>query len=155
MPKVLEVSIDMDLSQLQQAVNGYSPISYTGDDKLNVRSFILAQKGIIKLTVNTPAGSLYMTLRPSLWKDDINHSYNFEGSLLIETNLTAIGGTGFNQILVRGIAWDTNNNVNFRTTILPIIDYYTETQIDNNFYTKTEVDNKINAAIGNVLNGDF
>ena len=155
MPKVLEASISVDALKLQQAVNGDSSIPYTGDNKLVVRDFILAQKGIIKLTINTPVGSLYMTLRPSLWKDDINHSYNFEGSLLIETDLTAIGGTGFNQILVRGVAWDNNTDVYFRPTILPIIDYYTKTQIDNNFYTKTEVDNAINNAIGNVLNGDF
>ena len=119
--KVLNVSVSMTAEQLSQSINsGDVSINYTETDKSTVFDFIKAQKGIMRLTVNTPIGNLYMTLRPSLWKDDTNHSYNFEGTLYLETDLSSIGGTGFNQIIVRAICWDTNNSVNFRPTIIPI-----------------------------------
>ena len=154
MPKVLEVSVDMDLSQMQNSVNSYNSITYNADNKLVVRDFILAQKGIIKLTVNTPASSVFFTLRPTLWGGDVSYTYKtFEGSASLTFDLTLIGGTGFNQIIVSLCVY--GDDVRFISTILPIIDYYTKTQVDNNFYTKTEVDNAINNAIGNVLNGDF
>ena len=119
--KVLNVSITLTAEELSQSINsGNVSIAYTGTDKSTIYDFIKAQNGIMKLTINTPIGALYMTLRSSLWKDDTNHSYNFEGTLYIETDLTTIGGTNFNQIIVRAICWDTDNSVVFRPTIIPI-----------------------------------
>ena len=119
--KVLNVSITLTAEELSQSINsGDVAIAYTGTDKSTIFDFIKAQNGIMKLTINTPIGALCMTLRPSLWKDDTNHSYNFEGTLYIETDLSTIGGTSFNQIIVRALCWDTNNSVHFRPTIIPI-----------------------------------
>lgn len=119
--KVLNVSITLTTEQLSQSINsGNVSINYTETDKSTIFDFIKAQNGIMKLTINTPIGALYMTLRPSLWKDDTNHSYNFEGTLYLETDLSTIGGTSFNQIIVRAICWDTDNSVSFRPTIIPI-----------------------------------
>lgn len=119
--EILNVSVSMTAEQLSQSINsGNVSIAYTGTDKSTISNFIKAQNGIMKLIINTPTGALYMTLRPSLWKDDTNHSYNFEGTLYIETDLSTIGGTNFNQIIVRAICWDTNNSVVFRPTIIPI-----------------------------------
>ena len=121
--EILNVSVSMTAEQLSQSINNSGVgISYTEENKTIVYDFIKAQKGIMRLTVNTPVGNLCMTLRPSLWKDDIHHSYNFEGSLYIETDLSAIGAKYFNQIIVRAICWDTNNTVAFRPTIIPIGD---------------------------------
>ncbi len=120
--EVLNVSVSMTAQQLSLSINS-SGIStpYTEENKAVVFDFIKAQKGVIRLTVNTPIGNLYMTLRPTLWKDDTVHSYNFEGSLYLETDLSAIGGSSsFNQIIVRAICWDTDNSVSFRPTIIPI-----------------------------------
>ena len=148
------MSIDMDATQLQNSVNSYNSITYNADNKLVVRDFILAQKGIIKLTVNTPVASVFFTLRPTIFDGDVSYTYKtFEGSASLTFDLTAIGGTGFNQIIVSLCVY--GDDVRFISTILPIIDYYTKTQINNNFYTKTEVDNAIQTAIGNVLNGEF
>lgn len=118
--KVLNVSITLTAEKLSQSINSYSVIAYTETDKSTIFDFIKAQNGIMKLTINAPIGALSMILRPSLWKDDINHSYNFEGTLCAQTDLSAIGGTNFNQIIVRAICWDTNNSVEFRPTIIPI-----------------------------------
>lgn len=121
--EILNVSVNMTVEQLSQSINNSGiETHYTEENKTIVFDFIKAQKGIMRLTVNTPIGNLYMTLRPSLWKDDINHSYNFEGTLYIETDLSAIGAKYFNQIIVRAICWDTNNSVSFRPTIIPIGD---------------------------------
>ena len=116
----MAVSITATLDDLKNAVNSFSIIPYSESNKEEIISFIKNQKGIMKLTITTPVGNLYMTLRPSLWKDDTNHSYNFEGSLYIETNLSAIGGSTFNQIIVRAICWDNTDPVHFRPTIIPI-----------------------------------
>lgn len=115
----MAISITATLSDLQNAVNSFSNIIYNESDKAEINSFIKNQKGIIKLTIATPVGNLYMTLRPTLWKDDDAHSYNFEGSLYIETDLSAIGGSTFNQIIVRAVTWD-HGDVAFRPTIIPI-----------------------------------
>ena len=113
------VSITATLDDLQNAVNSFSNIVYNESDNAEINSFIKNQKGIMKLTIATPVGNLYMTLRPTLWKDDDAHSYNFEGSLYIETDLSAIGGSTFNQIIVRAVTWDSGA-VSFRPTIIPI-----------------------------------
>ena len=118
--KVLNVSITLTAEELSQSINSPVSIAYTGTDKSTIFDFIKAQNGIMKLTINTPIGALCMTLRPSLWKDDIHHSYNFEGTLYLETDLSTIGGTSFNQIIVRAICWDNSNSVDFRPTIIPI-----------------------------------
>ena len=118
--KVLNVSITLTAEELSQSINSSSVIHYTGTDKSTIFDFIKAQNGIMKLTINTPIGALCMTLRPSLWKDDINHSYNFEGTLCVINDLSAIGGTNFNQIIVRAICWGTDNSVDFSPTIIPI-----------------------------------
>lgn len=117
----ITTSITMTAEELAQSINsGNVSIAYTGTDKSTISNFIKAQNGIMKLIINTPMGALYMTLRSSLWKDETNHTYNFEGTLYIETDLSTIGGTNFNQIIVRAICWDTNNSVVFRPTIIPI-----------------------------------
>ena len=121
--EILNVSVSMTAEQLSQSINNSGiGTSYTEENKIIVFNFIKAQKGIMRLTVSTPIGNLYMTLRPSLWKDDNNHSYNFEGSLYIESDLSAIGAKYFNQIIVRAICWDSNQSVDFRPTIIPIGD---------------------------------
>ena len=119
--KVLNVSITLTEAELSQSINsGDASVAYIETDKSTIFDFIKAQNGIMKLTINTPIGTLYMTLRPSLWKDDANHSYNFEGTLYLEIDLSTIGGTSFNQVIVRAICWDTDNSVAFRPTIIPI-----------------------------------
>ena len=118
--KVLYVSITMTGQELAQSINSYASIDYTGTDKSTIFDFIKAQNGIMKLTLNTPMGALCMTLRPSLWKDDIYHTYSFEGTSCIEVDLSTIGGTNYNQIIVHAVSHDTNNSVNFRPTIIPI-----------------------------------
>lgn len=119
MPKVLEVSINMDTTQLQQSINSFNPIEYTADNKLVVRDFILAQEGTIKLTINTPVGTVRMNLRPSLWKFEVDvYSYNFEGSDTFPFDLTSIGGTAFNQIIV-SLIYEADT-VNLISTILPV-----------------------------------
>lgn len=116
----MAVSITATIDDLQNSVNSFSNIIYNESDRAEINSFIKNQKGIIKLMVATPVGNLYMTLRPTLWKDDNANSYNFEGSLYIETGLSAIGGSSsFNQVIVRAVAWD-GGNVAFRPTIIPI-----------------------------------
>lgn len=115
----MAISITATLDDLKNAVNSFSNIIYNESDKAEINSFIKNQKGIIKLTITTPVGNLCMTLRPTLWKDDDANSYNFEGSLYIETNLSTIGGSTFNQIIVRAVAWD-GGAVAFRPTIIPI-----------------------------------
>lgn len=111
-----EVTIPID--NLKEAINNYSNIWV--DDTNGLKDFIIAQQGKIKLTVNTLIGSLYMTLYPTLWKDDTNGSYNYQGSLYIEQDLSAIGGSDYNQIVVRAIAWDNSKYVAFRPTIIPV-----------------------------------
>ena len=119
MPKVLEVSIDMDTTQLQQSINSFNPIEYTADNVSTVRDFILAQEGTIKLTINTPVGTARMDLRPSLWKFEGDvYSYNFEGSDTFPFDLTSIGGTAFNQIIV-SLIYEADT-VNLISTILPV-----------------------------------
>ena len=119
MPKVLEVSIDMDLSQMQNSVNSYNSITYNADNVSTVSDFILAQEGTIKLTINTPVSSIYMTLRPSLFDGDTSNTYRtFEGYCSLSFDLTSIGGTTFNQIFVSLIAH--GDNVYFDSTILPV-----------------------------------
>ena len=121
--EILNVSVSMTAEQLSQSINNSGiGTSYTEENKIIVFNFIKAQKGIMRLKINTPIGNLYMTLRPSLWKDDNNHSYNFEGSLYIESDLSAIGAKYFNQIIVRAICWDNNQSIDFRPTIIPIGD---------------------------------
>ena len=121
--KVLNVSVSMTAEQLSLSINNSGiETKYTEENKAIVFDFIKAQCGIMRLTVNTPIGNLCMTLRPSLWKDDTNHSYDFEGNLYLETDLSAIGAKYFNQIIVRAICWDTDNSVSFRPTIIPIGD---------------------------------
>ena len=119
MPKVLEVSINMDTTQLQQSINSFNPIEYTADNVSTVRDFILAQEGTIKLTINTPVGTVCMTLEPSFWKleGDV-YSYNFEGSDTLPFDLTSIGGTAFNQIIV-SLIYEADT-VNLISTILPV-----------------------------------
>lgn len=111
-----EVTIPID--NLKEAINNYSNIWV--DDTNGLKDFIIAQKGKIKLTVNTLIGALYMTLYPTLWKDDTNGSYNYQGSLYIEQDLSAIGGSDYNQIVVRAIAWDNSKHIAFRPTIIPV-----------------------------------
>ena len=119
MPKVLEVSINMDTTQLQQSINSFNPIEYTADNVSTVRDFILAQEGTIKLTINTPVGTARMNLRPSLWKFEGDvYSYNFEGSDTFPFDLTSIGGTAFNQIIV-SLIYEADT-VNLISTILPV-----------------------------------
>lgn len=119
MPKVLEVSIDMDLSQMQNSVNSYNSITYNANNVSTVSDFILAQEGTIKLTINTPVSSIYMTLRPSLFDGDTSNTYRtFEGYCSLSFDLTSIGGTTFNQIFVSLIAH--GDNVYFDSTILPV-----------------------------------
>lgn len=118
-PKVLEVSINMDTTQLQQSINSFNPIEYTADNVSTVRDFILAQEGTIKLTINTPVGTVCMALEPSFWKlDNGTYSYNFEGSDTLPFDLTSIGGTGFNQIIVSLVAEEST--VGLISTILPV-----------------------------------
>lgn len=111
-----EVTIPID--NLKEAINNYSNIWV--DDTNGLKNFIIGQQGKIKLTVNTLIGALYMTLYPTLWKDDINGSYNYQGSLYIEQDLSAIGGSDYNQIVVRAIAWDNSKHIAFRPTIIPV-----------------------------------
>jgi hypothetical protein len=111
-----EVTIPID--NLKEAINNYSNIWV--DDTNGLKDFIIAQQGKIKLTINTLIGALYMTLYPTLWKDDTNGSYNYQGSLYIEQDLSAIGGSDYNQIVVRAIAWDNSKYVAFRPTIIPV-----------------------------------
>lgn len=111
-----EVTIPID--NLKEAINNYSNIWV--DDTNGLKDFIIAQQGKIKLTVNTLIGALYMTLYPTLWKDDTNGSYNYQGSLYIEQDLSAIGGSDYNQIVVRAIAWDNSKHIAFRPTIIPV-----------------------------------
>lgn len=111
-----EVTIPID--NLKEAINNYSNIWV--DDTNGLKDFIIAQQGKIKLTVNTLIGALYMTLYPTLWKDDTNGSYNYQGSLYIEQDLSAIGGSDYNQIVVRAIAWDNSKYIAFRPTIIPV-----------------------------------
>ena len=119
MPKVLEVSIDMDTTQLQQSINSFNAIEYTADNKLVVRDFILAQEGTIKLTINTPVGTSCMNLRPSSWKFEGDvYSYNFEGSDTFPFDLTSIGGAAFNQIIV-SLVYEADT-VSLISTILPV-----------------------------------
>lgn len=121
--EILNVSVSMTAEQLSQSINNSGiETHYTEENKAVVFNFIKVQKGIMRLTVNTPVGNLYMFLRPSMWKDDTNHSYAFEGNLYLETDLSAIGAKYFNQIIVRAICWDTDNSVSFRPTIIPIGD---------------------------------
>lgn len=103
---------------MKEAINNYSNIWV--DDTNGLKDFIIAQQGKIKLTVNTLIGALYMTLYPTLWKDDTNGSYNYQGSLYIEQDLSAIGGSDYNQIVVRAIAWDNSKHIAFRPTIIPV-----------------------------------
>lgn len=116
----MAVSITATLDDLKNAVNSFSYIPYSESNKEEIISFIKNQKGVMKLTMATPVGNLYMTLRPSLWRDDTNYSYNFEGTLCLETDLSAIGGSTFNQIIVRAICWDNDSTIHFRPTIIPI-----------------------------------
>lgn len=51
---------------------------------------------------------------------DTNGSYNYQGSLYIEQDLSAIGGSDYNQIVVRAIAWDNSKHIAFRPTIIPV-----------------------------------
>ena len=119
MPKVLEVSINMDTTQLQQSINSFNPIEYTADNVSTVRDFILAQEGTIKLTINTPVGTVCMALKPSFWKFEGDvYSYNFEGSDTLPFDLTSIGGTAFNQIIV-SLIYEADT-VNLISTILPV-----------------------------------
>ena len=119
MPKVLEVSIDMDTTQLQQSINSFNSIEYTADNMSTVRDFILAQEGTIKLTINTPMGTVCMTLEPSFWKREDNiYTYNFKGSDTLPFDLTSIGGAGFNQIIV-SLCKDADA-VFLISTILPV-----------------------------------
>ena len=119
MPKVLEVSINMDTTQLQQSINSFNPIEYTADNVSTVRDFLLAQEGTIKLTINTPVGTSCMNLKPSFWKfDNGTYSYNFEGSDTLPFDLTSIGGTTFNQIIVS--LCENEGTVVFISTIIPV-----------------------------------
>ena len=119
MPKVLEVSINMDTTQLQQSINSFNPIEYTADNVSTVRDFLLAQEGTIKLTINTPMGTVCMTLEPSFWKFEGDvYLYNFEGSDTLPFDLTSIGGTAFNQIIV-SLVYEADT-VNLISTILPV-----------------------------------
>ena len=114
------VSITATLDDLKNAVNSVSYISYSESNKEEIISFITNQKGIMKLTITTPVGNLYMTLRPSVWGYDGSPVYDFEGSLILEKDLSAIGGSVVNQIIVRAICWDNTEPVHFRPTIIPI-----------------------------------
>lgn len=116
----MAVSITATLDDLKNAVNSISIISYSESNKEEIISFITNQKGIMKLTITTPVGNLYMTLRPSVWGYDGSPVYDFEGSLILEKDLSAIGGSVVNQIIVRAICWDNTEPVHFRPTIIPI-----------------------------------
>ena len=116
----MAVSITATLDDLKNAVNSISIIPYSESNKEEIISFIKNQKGIMKLTITTPVGNLYMTLRSSVWGYDNSPVYDFEGSLLLEKDLSAIGGSVVNQIIVRAICWDNTEPVHFRPTIIPI-----------------------------------
>lgn len=119
MPKVLEVSIDMDTTQLQQSINSFNTIEYTAANAPTVRDFILAQEGTIKLTINTPVGVSCMTLEPAFWKQEGNlYFYRFEGSDTLLFDLTSIGGAAFNQIIVS--LCENEGTVGLISTILPV-----------------------------------
>lgn len=116
----MAVSITATLDDLKNAVNSVSYIPYSESNKEEIISFITNQKGIMKLAITTPVGILYMTLRPSVWGYDGSPVYDFEGSLILEKDLSAIGGSVVNQIIVRAICWNNTEPVHFRPTIIPI-----------------------------------
>lgn len=116
--QICNAKVTIPIDNLKEAINNYSNIWV--DDTNGLKDFIIAQQGKIKLTVNTLIGALYMTLYPTLWKDDTNGSYNYQGSLYIEQDLSAIGGSDYNQIVVRAIAWDNSKHIAFRPTIIPV-----------------------------------
>lgn len=116
--QICNAKVTIPIDNLKEAINNYSNIWV--DDTNGLRDFIIGQQGKIKLTVNTLIGALYMTLYPTLWKDDTYGSYNYQGSLYIEQDLSAIGGSDYNQIVVRAIAWDNNKYIAFRPTIIPV-----------------------------------
>lgn len=116
--QICNAEVTTPIDNLKEAINNYSNIWV--DDTNGLKNFIIAQQGKIKLTVNTLIGALYMTLYPTLWKDDTNGSYNYQGSLYIEQDLSAIGGSDYNQIVVRAIAWDNSKHIAFRPTIIPV-----------------------------------
>lgn len=119
--EILNVFVSMTTQQLSNAINkSGSGTNYTEEDKTIVFNFIKAQKGIMRLTVSTPIGRFYMTLRPTIWKDNVDPSYDFEGSIYLQKDLSEIGANLFNQIIVRAICWDSTNQVVFKPTIIPI-----------------------------------
>lgn len=119
--EVKEVSITFTLTDLQGAINGFTSVSYTESDKEEIATFIQNQEGIIKLNASTPLGNLGLVLRPSLFSDGVNQTLNFEGSILIEVDLSTIGGgSNLNQIIVRGVN-SNSGSVTFRPTIIPIL----------------------------------
>lgn len=119
--EILNVFVSMTTQQLSNAINKSGPgTNYTEEDKTIVFNFIKAQKGIMRLTVSTPIGRFYMTLRPAIWKDNVDPTYDFEGSIYLQKDLSEIGANLFNQIIVRAICWDSTNQVVFKPTIIPI-----------------------------------
>lgn len=116
----IEVEVELTIPTISSAISGYyATVDYKGEDKLLISNFIKAQKGIIKLKCITPLGNLGLTLRPSLTESKFN-TYGFEGSSLLEVNLTSVGGSSFNQLIVRAVTWEEISSIDFRVTILPI-----------------------------------
>ena len=120
--EVLETSVTFTTEELAQAVNNsYDNLEGPSDEATSIKNFINAQKGKIKLTVNTPVGNLGLNLYPTLFDDSIYDSRNFEGSDLIEVDLSSIGGSKtLNQIIVRGVSWINQDYIRFSITIIPI-----------------------------------
>lgn len=120
--KVMTDAFTISLEDMKSAINGKKTYRQANAPSA-IRNFILAQEGTFDLTITTPLGALGMTLYPSLWKDAVNNSRNFEGVITIDTNLSAIGGSNqLNQIVCTAIAWTTEGStaVDYRYTIIPI-----------------------------------
>ena len=120
--KVMTDAFTISLEDMKSAVNGKKTYRQTHAPSA-IRNFILAQEGTFDLTITTPLGALGMTLYPSLWKDGVNNSRNFEGVITIDTDLSTIGGSNqLNQIVCTAIAWTTEGStaVDYRYTIIPI-----------------------------------
>lgn len=159
MPKVLEVSITDILTNQSKILSIFAELSTMATTQksliVELDNPITLDKNYEKIIVDlSPLSSAGIDGNLTFLRASITSSYG-KSYFLEMPGYNKSSGNDAQTSSVFLSSSSGNVLTDFVIFINPMLNYYTKTQIDNNFYTKTEVDNKINAAIGNVLNGDF